>query len=168
MAAALLASAGSGCSSAVPAPRYVQVVAEDYVPVPFMPRPPPVEIVPARPKAPSSDADLVWADGGWEWGGERYRWEPGAWVAVPPGAKRARWVIVRRAVDGQLFLAPSSWRDDSGRLIEPPAPLARAVTRPGEESGSSGSSGSGAPAGGGAGGDAGAPSAPAARTDLDE
>ena len=84
---------------------------------------------------------LVWADGGWEWSGERFRWAPGAWVAPPAGAKRARWVIVRREVDGQLFFAPSSWRDASGKPIDaarrrsrarardPAAPLARAIRR---------------------------------------
>ena len=100
--------------------------------MPFTPRPPPVEIVPARPAA---SGDLVWADGGWDWNGERYRWDPGAWVAAPAGAKRARWVVVRREVDGQLFFAPSSWRDGAGRTIDPPPPLARASTRPGGPAG---------------------------------
>lgn len=110
--------------------------AEDYVPVPFAPRPPPVEIVPLRPAKAGIDASLlVWADGSWDWGGDRFRWVPGAWLAPPPGAKRARWVIVRREIDGQLFFAPSSWRDSEGRPIEPPPPLARASTRPGGPAG---------------------------------
>ena len=112
--AALVVGCGGG---AVPTPRHVQVRAEDYVPVPYAPRPPPVEVVPQRPSTPSA---LVWADGGWEWDGERYRWVPGSWVAPPAGARRARWVIVRRPEDGQLFFAPSSWRDASGKPIEPP------------------------------------------------
>jgi hypothetical protein len=110
----------------------VQVRAEDYVPVPYAPRPPPVEIVPLRPAAPSG---LVWADGGWEWAGERFRWGPGSWVAPPEGATRARWVIVRRPADGQLFFAPSSWRDASGRPIAAPPALARASSRPGGPAG---------------------------------
>jgi hypothetical protein len=118
-----------GCgSSRVPRPDHVQIKAEDYVPVPFAPRVPQVELVPDRPAHPG---DVVWADGGWEWDGDRYRWQPGAWVAPPEGAKRARWVIVRRKEDGQLFFAPSVWRDASGRNIDPPEPLARARTRGG-------------------------------------
>ena len=32
---------------------------------------------------------------------------------VPPaGVRRARWVIVRRKEDGQLFFAPSTWKDE--------------------------------------------------------
>lgn len=124
--AALLAACGP---KTVPRPPHVQVVAEDYVAVPFLPQPPPVELVPAQPAAPGGSP--VWADGGWQWNGERFRWDPGAWVVVPEGAKRARWVVVRRAIDGQLFFAPSSWRDASGKAIDPPKPLARAVTRVG-------------------------------------
>jgi len=118
----------------VPGPSYVQVRAEDYVPVPVTPQPPPVEIVPLRPANASFKA-LVWADGGWEWSGDRYRWVAGAWVAPPDGAKRARWVIVRREVDGQLFFAPSSWRDATGKPMDPPKPLARASIRPGGPAG---------------------------------
>jgi hypothetical protein len=44
-------------------------------------------------------------------------------------------VVVRRAVDGQLFFAPSSWRDASGKAIDAPTPLARASTRPGGPAG---------------------------------
>lgn len=143
--AALAVACGGGT---VPAPIAVQVRAEDYVPVPFSPRSPPVEVVPLRPSTPSG---LVWADGGWEWDGERFRWGPGSWVAPPAGAVRARWVIVRRTVDGQLFFAPSGWRDASGKAIDAPKPLARARTRPG---GSAGASDVLTPAG--------------ARTDLDD
>jgi hypothetical protein len=122
----------AGCNGgALPRPSYVQVRAEDYVAVPFVPRPPPVEVVPPRPSAPAQGGQggLVWADGGWTWAGDRYRWEPGAWVAPPDGARRARWVLVRRELDGQLFFAPSSWRDQAGRPIAP-KPLSRASTRP--------------------------------------
>jgi hypothetical protein len=44
-------------------------------------------------------------------------------------------VIVRRPVDGQLFFAPSSWRDAAGKAMDPPTPLARASTRPGGPAG---------------------------------
>lgn len=123
----VITSASFGCGGAtVPAPRRVQVRTQDYVAVPFAPRLPPVEIVPKRP---AHGGDLVWIDGSWEWSGERFRWDFGAWVLQPPGARRARWVVVRRAVDGQLFFAPSSWRDASGNPVEPPKALARATTR---------------------------------------
>jgi hypothetical protein len=108
------------------------VIADDYVPVPYTPRSPPVEVVPLRPSTPSG---LVWADGGWDWDGERFRWLPGGWVAPPVGATRARWVIVRRTEDGQLFFAPSSWRDATGKRIDPPPPVARAQSRPGGPAG---------------------------------
>ncbi len=136
MVVAAIVALATGCGSGrVPMPQHVQVRAEDYVPVPYRPRPPPVEVVPPRPTAPSA---VVWADGGWEWDAERFRWAPGAWVAPPVGAVRARWVIVRRVEDGQLFFAPSSWRDASGKPIDPPHPLARAQTRPGGPAGAGG------------------------------
>ena len=123
----------AGCKGGtVPPPTYARVRAEDYVPVPFLPRAPPVEIVPLRPKGQTG---LVWADGGWEWAGDRYRWDPGGWVVPRPGAVRARWAIVRREVDGQLFFAPSTWRDDKGNVIPAPKPLARASTRAGGSAG---------------------------------
>lgn len=128
----------------VPHPVHVQVRAEDYVAVPFEPQPPPVELL---PETPAASGNVVWADGGWEWGGDRYRWVPGAWVVPPAGVVRARWVIVRRAVDGQLFFAPSTWRDASGRTIEGPKPLARASTRGGVERGA-GAAGAGSAGGG--------------------
>jgi hypothetical protein len=99
-------------------------VAEDYVAVPFGPRVPQVEMIPPAPRK-----DAVWVDGSWEWSGQRYGWKPGAWVIAPAGARYARWVIVRRSEDGQLFFAPSSWRDASGARLEDPAPLARAGSR---------------------------------------
>jgi hypothetical protein len=132
-AAAAIAALAVGCGGgSVPTPKHVQVRAEDYVAVPYSPRPPPVEILPARPSTPSG---LVWADGGWDWDGERFRWLPGGWVAPPVGAVRARWVIIRRTEDGQLFFAPSTWRDASGKTIDAPPPVARAQTRPGGAAG---------------------------------
>lgn len=134
LAFAALVVALEGCGGGtVPRPRYVQVRAEDYVPVPFAPRPPPVEMVPPKPSAP---AGLVWADGGWEWDGQRFRWLPGSWVAPPAGVTRARWVILRRSDDGQLFFAPSSWRDASGAPASAPPAVARARSRAGGPAGS--------------------------------
>jgi hypothetical protein len=149
---ALVSQASACAGGTVPVPSFVQVRAEDYVPIPFTPQPPPVEIVPVRPS--SVPVSVVWADGGWLWSGERFRWDPGAWVAPPPGAQRARWVIVRRKVDGQLFFAASSWRDANGVPIPAPVPLARAGTRPGGPAGAGEVSQPGQPGG--------------VRTDLDE
>ena len=92
------------------------MAASDYVPVPFSPRAPPVEFVPPKP-AP----DAVWVDGSWEWYGRRYGWRFGSWVVPPSNTRHARWVVVRRREDGQLFFAPSTWKDTSGKLIEDPA-----------------------------------------------
>jgi hypothetical protein len=36
----------------------------------------------------------------------------------PPGARYARWTVVRRSEDGQLFFAPSSWKDAAGQTID--------------------------------------------------
>lgn len=74
-------------------------------------------------------------DGSWEWVGNRYGWRYGQWVVPPPNARHARWVVVRREADGQLFFAPSDWKDASGRRIEDRSflnalgPRARARTR---------------------------------------
>lgn len=102
---------------------------DDYVAVPFAPRAPPVEIVPAQPRR-----DAVWVDGTWSWSGDRYNWQPGYWVVPPGGAAHARWTVVRRAEDGQLFFAPSAWKDPQGRTLpEVPPPLVRARSRATDE-----------------------------------
>jgi hypothetical protein len=111
----------------VPRPERTQVVVDDYVAVPYAPRPPPPEVVPAPPRK-----DAVWEDGTWDWSSDRYRWTPGAWVLPPTGAKRASWVVVRRE-DGQLFFAPSSWKDATGATLPEPAPLVRARSRASDE-----------------------------------
>jgi hypothetical protein len=54
----------------------------------------------------------------------------GRWVAAPTGASFSAWVIVR-APDGALYFAPGTWRDKSGKPIDPPAPLAEAVASAG-------------------------------------
>ena len=122
----------TGCSAALPRPPAAQVSGSDYVPVPFSPRTPPVEFIPPRP-----NKKAVWVDGSWVWAGNRYGWRFGSWVIPPPGARHARWVIVRRPSDGQLFFAPSTWKDASGNTIEDRSfmnalgPQARARSRPG-------------------------------------
>ena len=77
---------------------------DDYVAVNSSPHPPPVEFVPPRP-----EKGALWVDGSWEWtGGGRFGWRSGTWAMIPKGLLRARWVVVRRKVDGQLFFAPST------------------------------------------------------------
>ncbi len=121
-----------GCGAALPRPPAAQVSGADYVPVPFAPRVPPVEYIPPRPAK-----QAVWVDGSWEWTGNRYGWRYGSWVIPPPNAGYARWVVVRRSGDGQLFFAPSRWKDASGRDIDDRSfryalgPEARARSRPG-------------------------------------
>jgi len=110
----------------------VQVTLDDYIAVPFSPRAPPVEFVP-----PSPSKGAVWVDGTWEWTTDRYVWRFGAWMIPPSGARRSRWVVVRRADDGQLFFAPSTWKDANGKLIDDRSfaqalgPRGRARPRPG-------------------------------------
>jgi hypothetical protein len=56
-------------------------------------------------------------DGTWQWRGGRYAWKGGAWVIPPPGARYARWALVRRSSDGHLFFASSRWKDAAGRTL---------------------------------------------------
>jgi hypothetical protein len=72
-----------------------------------------VEFIP-----PSPAKGAVWIDGSWEWSGVRYGWRFGTWVLPPAGARRARWAIVRRKEDGQLFFAPATWKDETGKTID--------------------------------------------------
>ena len=128
LANALLLSLAACGGSSLPRPPVGPAHVEDYVEVPFPPRPPPAEIV---PRAPSAEA--VWVDGTWEWSGQRYRWTPGAWVLAPAGAVHTPWLVVRRAQDGQLFFARSAWRTRSGQVLEEPEALVRARSRPTED-----------------------------------
>ena len=91
--------------------------------MPFLPQRPPIEIVPERP---SGYSRIVWLDGEWTWTLERYHWQSGAWVVPPPHARRARWVVVRRNLDGQLFFAPGAWVDDKGNVMADPVPVVQA------------------------------------------
>ena len=127
---ALLAGVAA-CGSGVPRPPPAVPSVEDYVAVPFAPRAPPVEFIPPRPVS-----GAVWVDGSWEWSGGRYVWAFGSWMLPPSGALRARWVVVRRDADGQMFFAPARWRGADGKPIDDRAwasllgPGARASSRP--------------------------------------
>ena len=118
------------CAPSVRHPDWAQVDQADYVAVPSSPRPAPVEFIPPRPRP-----DALWVDGSWEYEGERYGWRYGTWAVVPKGLRRARWLLVRRSEDGQLFFAPSTWKDASGKKVDDSTwihalgPSARARTR---------------------------------------
>ncbi|MFO0740933.1 MAG: hypothetical protein U0270_33860 [Labilithrix sp.] len=118
------------CGSAFPHPEWAQVDQADYVEVTSSPRPAPVEFVPPNPRQ-----GAVWVDGSWEYVGDRYGWKAGTWAMVPSGLRRARWLLVRRKEDGQLFFAPSTWKDASGKTVDDSSwihalgPAARARSR---------------------------------------
>jgi len=105
--------ASTACRDAVPRPPVAPLATSDYVAVPFPPRPPPPEYVPPRPHR-----DAVWIDGSWEWRSRRYLWRYGTWLVVPKGLRYARWAMVRRAADGQLFFAPAGFRDANGKKVD--------------------------------------------------
>jgi hypothetical protein len=122
----------AGCGASIPRPTFVQVDAADYIEVPFQPPTPPPEYIPPRPRK-----DAVWINGTWEWRTRRYLWRYGSWVVLPRGATYAQWTVVRRKGDGQVFFAPSSFRDASGkklddRLRSSLGRTARARARPGQ------------------------------------
>ena len=111
---ALLFAGACGCGHGLPRPVPTQVATADYVAVPFPPRPPPVEFI---PPPPPGRRDAVWIDGSWEWQNNRFTWRFGTWLVPPVGARRTEWVVVRRKVDGQLFFAPSAWKDAKGAAL---------------------------------------------------
>lgn len=118
------------CGGSVPRPTLAAVAVEDYVQVPAPPGPARVEELPPSPRK-----DAVWVDGQWSFTGAGYRWEHGAWVVPPPGARFAPAVVVRREKDDALFFARASWKDASGRTIDAPEALARPVRKGGLHAG---------------------------------
>jgi hypothetical protein len=114
----LLASA---CRSALPEPPIGPSPGEALVDVTSPPPAAHVEYVPPRPRK-----DAVWIDGQWTWDGS-WRWEPGGWVAPPPGARFAPWRTFRR-VDGTLAFASAAWIGARGEVIASPAVLRPATS----------------------------------------
>lgn len=107
-------------SPEIPHPRYTPQTTSALEPIAHEPPPARVEALPPRPAGASS-----WVDGEWLWKRRRWVWSPGRWVAPPDGATYSPWVTVR-AADGALYFAPAQWRDQNGRPIDPPKPLATA------------------------------------------
>ena len=121
----VVAAVGCG-SSQLPHPPYVSQTTEALVEVPYPPPPARAEFVPSAPRK-----DATWLDGEWIWRGRRWSWVRGRWVAPPPRARYAPWTTVRNS-EGALFFAPGGWRDESGKPMEPPPPLAEGYDVPGK------------------------------------
>jgi hypothetical protein len=121
--AAVVLSVVAGCDGRLPRPPYVP---QSTAALALVGRPVPparVEIVPPLPR----QRGAVWVDGEWSWGGSAWGWRPGRWVAPPPGATYAPWTTVRDQ-QGNVYFAPGSWHDATGREI--PAPSVLAMARP--------------------------------------
>jgi len=109
-----------GCGS-LPQPETAEGVRpRDYQVVDHPPPPARVEPVPARPTDTA-----VWVDGSWVWWRGRWSWVVGRWVEPPPGGRLQRWDLCW-CDDGKLLYAPGVWRDDTGKVVLPPQPLALA------------------------------------------
>lgn len=125
-AAAAVAGALVACGAArLPAPKYVGQPTEALQRADYPPPPARVEFVPEQPKD-----DAVWIDGEWTWQGRRYAWKPGRWLVPPSNAKYSPWTAVRDKT-GILYVAEGKWRDEKGREVADPKPLAVGRTRGG-------------------------------------
>jgi hypothetical protein len=102
----------------LPAPVFTGQPTSALEPVTYPPPPARVEVVPGRPQP-----EAVWLDGEWVWQARRWAWRPGRWVTAPAGARFAPWTSVRDRL-GTLYVARGAWRDDSGKEIAEPEPLA--------------------------------------------
>ncbi len=105
------ASALTACVVAPPAP--VQVVGHEPAYGPWTYQSPPPPRVEYRGVAPGPT--YVWIDGYWNWGGVRFQWVPGYWVAPPPGRV---WVAPVWRRDGER------WRSEGGRWEQHAVPPA--------------------------------------------
>lgn len=97
----VVASALTACVVAPPAPMH-----PGYEPAygPWTYQSPPPPLVEYQGLAPGPA--YVWIDGYWNWGGVRFQWVPGYWVAPPPGRV---WVAPVWRRDGER------WRSEGGR-----------------------------------------------------
>lgn len=116
----------AACGAArLPAPSYVGQPTDALLEADYPPPPAHVEFVPAQP-----NGDAVWVDGEWTWQGRRWAWKPGRWLVPPANAKFSPWTSVRNKT-GVLFVAEGKWRDEKGRELADPKPLAVGRTRGG-------------------------------------
>lgn len=115
----------AACSSPAqrPGPTLVAQPRTAFVPVPYPPPPARVEVVPASPRP-----DAIWIGGEWDYRFRRWIWTYGRWTIAPAGGRYARWTLVRDR-RGELSFAPGAWRDERGKVLEPPAALATARAR---------------------------------------
>jgi hypothetical protein len=109
----LALAAAPACASQLRAPPRAAQPDSAFAVVPY---PPPAAHAQVVPASPSDDAS--WVDGQWVWVGV-WTWVAGGWVVLAHGERFAPWET-RRAPNGSLLFAPSSWRDDAGREIAPP------------------------------------------------
>lgn len=121
-----IAGAAAACGAArLAAPSYVAQPTDALLTADYPPPPAHVEFVPKQP-----NDDAVWVDGEWTWQGRRWAWKPGRWVVPPANAKFSPWTSVRDKT-GVLFVAEGKWRDEKGRELADPKPLAVGRTRGG-------------------------------------
>ncbi len=106
------------CGPRLPQPPYAPQPTSALVEAPYPPPPARAEIVPAQPTRRA-----VWIDGEWVLRGRKWAWQPGRWVIPPKGAKYSAWTTVR-GEDGALYVAPGAWRNEAGKEIPAPTPLA--------------------------------------------
>lgn len=119
----ILATVAVGCGSSLPQPVTAPHPESAWMEVPYPPPPAHVEEVPPRPRD-----DAIWTDGSWLWEGNRWAWDPGGWVVLARGERLCPWET-RRTPRGKLEFAPSTWRDASGKELEPPRKIAEAAQR---------------------------------------
>lgn len=124
--AVTIAGSMLACGAArLPAPSYAQQPTAALGRVAFPPPPARVEFIPAVP-----NDRAVWIDGEWTWQGRRWAWKPGRWVDPPSDATYSPWATARDQL-GELYFAEGKWRDDAGKDLPDPTPLAVARTRGG-------------------------------------
>jgi hypothetical protein len=111
-----------GCGSSFPPPPLVPQTDDAFSEVPYPPPPAQIEFVPDVP-----DGNVAWVDGAWTWEGTQWRWKRGGWFSVPPGTAYAPWQA-KRTPDGRLLFAPAVWRTANGAPLEPPEPVAPALS----------------------------------------
>jgi len=121
----ILAAASLSCAPHLPGPPSVPQPSAAFEDVPYPPPPARIEYIPDAPRS-----DAKWVDGEWRWQASGWHWQRGGWYDVPPATSFARWAT-KRAPDGRLLFAPSTWRDGRGQEAPLPGLLASAGAGPG-------------------------------------
>lgn len=124
--AALVFASLLGCAGSQPTPEIGTHARSDFMQVDYPPPAALVEVVPAAP-----NATAVWVDGHWRWRGRYWVWRRGGWVD-PHGLVYAPSEL-RYRNNGRMLYSESSWRDTTGRRVDPPPFLLPAAVPPTEE-----------------------------------